>query len=96
MMEFKGTKGKWFVTEGGLSVSNIENKRNIHDGTICRFHTGVFNYANYKADALLISKAPEMLEMLKRVNDLIKHLGGTHYCQYSECEQLIKEATELS
>ncbi len=91
-MEFKGTKGKWFITENGLSVSSIANKKHIHDGTICRFHTGVYDYENYKYNALLISKAPEMLEMLNEVLTS-EYVKGRVLKEL--IKKLIKEATGL-
>lgn len=104
-MEFKGTKGKWVKAEKHTSKHSYitvqsENKDN--------FKQILFEYRisaddctqsccnkEQHANALLISKAPEMLEMLKRQNELIKFLKGTHYCQYSEAQELIKSATEL-
>ena len=50
-------------------------------------------YAIGALDALLISKAPEMLEMLKKCKIMCDHLKIAHISQ--EIEQLIKEATEL-
>lgn len=88
-MEFKGTKDlkKW----------QYEN-----DGDGMRFN-GISVYVddcyeNYRQDALLISKAPEMLEMLIKcrnmVLELMNHEEGWDNDFY-ELEQLIKEATEL-
>lgn len=84
-MEFKGTKGKW---EGMEHVGIfLENGDPVFE-TGCGCCTGS---TLDKYDALLISKAPEMLEMLKEIfygdsdpNELFKR-----------GEQLIKEATEL-
>jgi len=53
-MEFKGTKGKWKlenIDNNWLVMSNDENLVGIN---------------NNKANALLISKAPEMLAMLEK------------------------------
>ena len=88
-MKFKGTKGKWNVTN---AVPNGINKLKGHievssnDWSIAC----VFNDINgAKANALLISKAPEMLDMLKDVKD---YLGSD---KREQVEQLIKEATEI-
>lgn len=91
-MEFKGTEGKWEVAEneyGYLTSVYTDNSQNPNPfRTVCvsRVNDQVQNNANL----LLISKAPELLEMLKRliqpdldISDLI------------EAENLIKEATEL-
>lgn len=49
-----------------------------------------------KANALLISKAPEMLEMLKLVSDGISEMDFAQLeLMLPEIEQLIKSATEL-
>jgi hypothetical protein len=80
-MEFKGTKGKWEV-----SVNQFENNNIICDG----FYLGE---ARNKYDALLISKAPEMLEMLKKI--ILEIDPHSQSKQYGEIEQLIEEATEL-
>lgn len=88
-MEFKGTKGKWeFSENGGVHVTT-------NSGMICDLIT---SSQKDKADALLISKAPEMLEMLKKLKDamleLMEHQDGWEE-DYDELEKLIKEATEL-
>jgi hypothetical protein len=86
-MEFKGTKGNWVLKtfpEGQMSVRNEIDTRKI---CVPR----VQNYEESLANLLLISKAPEMLEMLIRmrdnedwdINDLL------------DLKQLIKEATEI-
>lgn len=86
-MQFKGTKGKWKLAENEYgyftSVRNLDNSRKICTSRIN-------NQIESNANLLLISKAPEMLEMLKRliqtdldISDLI------------EAENLIKQATEL-
>jgi hypothetical protein len=58
---------------------------------ICIFSLFINNHSKVsdeeiKANALLISKAPEMLEMLIKYNSIIKT---------KELENLIKEATEI-
>ena len=49
------------------------------------------NEVNQKANALLISKAHEMLEMLQYLN----RRGGLGLDIHNKIEQLIKQATEL-
>ena len=99
-MEFKGTKGKWELSEnGGVYVtSNI--------GMICDLVT---SSKEDKANALLISKAPEMLTALQeviRLRDLIDYdesivnesnIGEASALRQilNRIETLIKEATEL-
>jgi hypothetical protein len=86
MSEFKGTKGKWVLRtfpEGQMSVRNESETRKI---CVPR----VQNYEESLANLLLISKAPEMLEMLIFLRPTFK---GTK--TGVSLEQLIKEATEL-
>lgn len=79
MSEFKGTKGKWEVKKGEVLNGVYSGKE-----PICICHGG-----NKVENALLISKAPEMLEMLKDVKD---YLGSD---KRALVVQLIKEATEI-
>lgn len=85
-MEFKGTKGKWIYDKLGV-FSRGDDPGDIICESPIDFND---SYNNWQYNALLISKAPELLEMLKRliqpdldISDLI------------EAENLIKEATEL-
>ena len=88
-MEFKGTKGKWEKVTANWDLDQcvfIEDT----EKKICDIKSLSHN-AIY--DALLISKAPEMLEMLNRI---VYNLENEE-CPFDEDEikQLIKEATEL-
>ena len=99
-MEFKGTKKKWitekFDLEGYeksiLIVSKNDNKQ------IAEVNFEYLRNDDYFYNALLISKAPEMLEMLIKLKDaileLMEHQDGWEE-DYEELEKLIKEATEL-
>lgn len=99
-MEFKGTKGKWLMTHpkgsnGFLYVGLRPNEGNIAtcytvDADSARFRNVTIET---KANALLISKAPEMLEMLKEVKSRLK--GNGFPSLTAKIEQLIKEATEI-
>jgi hypothetical protein len=92
MSEFKGTKGKWFkMNASRISVPFIIFNEN--DETI--FHC---YREEAEANALLISKAPEMLEMLKWFTNEFKdvyHQGTEINDMVLQAKQLIKEATEL-
>lgn len=82
MSEFKGTKSK-------------KDWEYEYDGDGIRFN-GISVYVDdcyeeYRADAQLISKAPEMLEML---NFIIENVDISMYAQ-EKIEQLVKEATEF-
>ena len=81
-MEFKGTKGKWeFSENGGVHVTT-------NSGMICDLIT---SSQKDKYDALLISKAPEMLELLQS----LVSSEMTPLAIRKQAKQLIKEATEL-
>lgn len=60
----KFTKGKWAIDKTMRIVNSIEN---IGDNVVCIAPDPVCRRSlnNWEANALLISKAPEMLEMLK-------------------------------
>lgn len=99
-MKFKGTKGRWLMD---LDKSHIhETKINTKEYRICevkhyssKIHKTLLECTieEGKYNALLISKAPEMLEMLKGLlnesNDIV------HSEIKKDIEKLIKEATEL-
>jgi hypothetical protein len=92
-MEFKGTKGKWeFNNENFIE---IQIKKPLK--SICAINT---NVEEYEANALLISKAPEMLEMLEKLYQQVdfsfESFGSdTGLKMQEKIEQLIKEATEI-
>lgn len=94
-MEFKGTKGKWELGEIKHSVWGENRKGCIADCTGIHnknFYIG-FTSEESEANALLISKAPEMLEMLKKCKESFENLNQP-FISY-DIEKLIKEATEL-
>lgn len=94
-MEFKGTKGKWEV---------LEYKNDLEIGN--QLSTLVCSLPNkseeYTANALLISKAPEMLEMLQKISSALEGLWHEDdsnsifdLVDAEELDNLIKQATEL-
>ena len=87
-MEFKGTKGKWDIyvestNSFGVEHSNVGSKQ---DGVFIEVFT-----EEHKANALLISKAPEMLQMLQRIYER----KTVTFDDLLEIKKLIKEATEI-
>jgi hypothetical protein len=86
-MEFKGTKGKWEISLNYI----IANEQSII--TAYGFYVkGRYTCTEEtKANALLISKAPEMLEMLQSIVSSEMTLLAIR----KEARQLIKEATEI-
>lgn len=96
--KFKFTKEKWYITENGLSVSNVEKKESISHGTICRLHTGIDDYDNYTYNALLISKAPEMINLMADILECLDYneMDEDNQSYYKQkLINLIKEATTL-
>lgn len=101
-MEFLGTKGTYEIIE--LDFADYKNicvaNENI---VICHInlHKIVID-EEVKANALLISKAPEMLEMLKELVTQIEtftkgNIGEIEYfeSEIKKAKQLIKEATTI-
>lgn len=118
MEEFKGIKEKWFVknaytcdhkrimikTDDCLAVGFNDYDGDFISVAIC----GNSKQEVVQANALLISKAPEMLEMLKSSNEILDALYSLFSkkmgisvkfgvkSQITEIEQLITEATKLN
>ena len=88
MSEFKGTKGKWEVSENSSTLSTIDKK----DFITCWVFPPEKEEA--QANALLISKAPEMLEMLEELISANPMHDGWHE-KILKAKQLIKESTQL-
>ena len=94
-MEFKGTKGKWEKVTADWDLNQsvfLEDTEEIICDVKSLSHNAIY-------DALLISKAPEMLEMLQKIVLMTETCNGTfedfREIYNSEIKQLIKEATEL-
>ena len=96
-MEFKGTKGKWEKVTADWDLNQsvyLEDTEEIICDVKSLSHNAIY-------DALLISKAPEMLEMLKELvisaDDMFNNgePSETYYQLINRAEQLIKESTEL-
>jgi hypothetical protein len=95
MTEFKGTKGKWAVLQTDEVESHLDIAINTErEDCVCWVYSK-FDYQDFngKANALLISKAPEMLEMLEKLEPIFRELNVVGLA--NEIEQLIKEATEI-
>lgn len=103
-MEFKGTGEKWHAVDydfnRGLSSHTLKvtgNKENVLHGEMICF-VGSCKKNNFsqssKANAQLISCAPEMLEML---NELMNNKSFTSHLPTSalKVQQLIKKATTI-
>jgi len=89
MTNFKGTKGNlvFYKKDYWCGVQIKEPLKSI-----CAVN---INVEEHKANALLISKAPEILEILERISNInSNHSIAISDCQ-EEIEKLIKKATEL-
>ena len=97
MTNFKGTKGKW----KSLSTNEDREWVNIgsYKGVIARSFYGemepIVTKEEGEFNAFLISKAPEMLEMLENILEENMTDYGVCLDMKDKIEQLIKEATEL-
>ena len=106
MHEFKGTKGKWFVSSNSIKDYELDGDTRRH-GKIdistndwgsfiqCFRHEMNENDNQSKANALLISKAPEMLDMILLLVDRLEENGLGTFSAVERAKKLIKEATEL-
>jgi len=101
-MEFRGTKGEWktdtYTSENGREttiVCNTDYNSNRTDIHVLFSAIDETEKQTNRANALLISKSPEMLEMLNKV--LEENMTDYSCCMNvkNDIEQLIKEATEL-
>lgn len=86
-MKFQGTKGNWKCVGNSVYVQSNKPK------TIADCENRHLKGNEEQYNALLISKAPEMLEMLKRCADAFDSLHQPFISD--NIKQLIKEATQL-
>lgn len=96
-MEFKGLKGKWELYTSKKGNHFISGYSHAQFAKI--YGVGEMNDKDrliQKYNALLISKAPEMLEMIQHLRDAILSENLLRMSYASDlAEKLIKEATEL-
>lgn len=100
MSKFKGTKGKLRLIDvhDDTATFDVKDVNNKCIATFWRYNRGVEVVGVYeqKANAVLFSKAPEMLEMLKRCADYFLNIPNNMQAEENAeaILQLIKEATE--
>ena len=97
METFKGTKGKWVFHKYAKGTVQSENGRTIANYMVYSTNTDNGEHIEESMyNALLCSKAPEMLEMLEIIVNADFNDGSWNYqaCM-DKARQLIKEATEL-
>lgn len=96
-MEFLGTKKPWSVyTPSHVGCTNVSlGDCNGFSGYVELWHHHYESKEVAKANALLISKAPEMLEMLKELANLKSSSFILDELQ-ERAKKLITKATELN
>lgn len=93
--EFKGTIGKWGISNQVGEKSELTKIFNGDGNTVCAIYTKPFTETEKKANALLISKAPEMLEMLIECEQRLS-IETNSQCDFvNKVKELIKQATQL-
>mgnify|MGYP006348679523 CR=1 FL=1 len=91
MSEFKGTKGRFIINKNEILNSENELIAIVYGYMV----KGIYTYTEEtKANVLLFSKAPEMLEMLKRCEYWISACNEDANI-LKDISELIKEATEF-
>ena len=95
MKNFERTKGKWELEKNSVNAYNLLSGEGWKGDYIAIINSPsvVISQKVADANALLISKAPEMLEMLEYAMVILGNLGEIGIAK--KIEQLIKEATEL-
>jgi hypothetical protein len=98
MGEFKGTKGKWNVIIPTYEQTNGFVNVSTNDGDITCYNGITKGGAHPKslANALLISKSPEMLDFINRISgEMLRNDFVLDEKWYEQANKLIKEATEI-
>lgn len=103
MGEFKGTKGIWSFKEFNDSRIKYRFYINSANGvSVCKIlRDDNDDSSEERHNALLISKAPELLSMLQKISDFIDDNEKINYKirllsrEVSNIKELIKSATEL-
>lgn len=96
MKEFKGTKGKWNIERHQHQLCGdylIIDENDYQLATADNEY--IQDYEKTKANALLISKAPEMLEMLIDLRNCKETWSDLFQSDKDRIELLIKQSTEL-
>ncbi|MCQ9638630.1 hypothetical protein MP478_04445 [Chryseobacterium sp. WG14] len=98
-MEFKGTKGKWRINgEKYFTIDSIGSSepQSIGIKTIATVNSSFMTTEESKANAVVMGKSKEMLELLKEIERAYQmYSGNIPFSTFEKTEKLIKEATEL-
>lgn len=96
MSEFKGTKSKWGVAGSENTFVYALNEKGTNSFSFSINNDGKRPIEEQQANALLISKAPEMLETIKLfIDDFDEGLIEDFQYARDRLEKIFKEATEL-
>ena len=87
-MKFKGTKGEWKILEYDNDLEVVSGE----DPVICSLPD---KNSEYKANAKLISCAPEMLEALKEMIAFAEFHGYTSSTEINNARSILKKATTI-
>jgi hypothetical protein len=96
-MEFKGTKGKWFIdNEESHIMTNGIYCNVISTEKIISLADVYGDDEEAKANALLISKSLKMLDFINRISgEMLRNDFVLDEKWYEQANKLIKEATEI-
>lgn len=99
-MEFKGTNKPWQIVEGSNAItSQYQDICEVYDwsdpDSLEEGETKEEADLVYNANKLLISKAPEMLDMLKKVLEVHEHHGFNGHLINDQIKELIISATTI-
>lgn|SRR5574342_271146 len=90
------TSGNWYVKEVQRAGKDYYVLRELNDIAFLNHYNGLPE-TEQKANALAISKVPEMLELIERfVNMDISDLGTNAYILHKEAKQLWEELNKQS
>ncbi len=99
-MEFKGTKSKWYLTGVNKTFVYALNEKQRNSFSLLLNNDGNIPIEELQANALLISKAPELLDHLKNLvsdmSELISELEDRGYewqqaGYYNSSKNLLRE-----
>ena len=94
MREFKGTKTEWQLAEGDKTFVYALNEKGTNAFSLSINNDGKTSLKEQQANALLISKAPQILSQLIKLYNSIDSCIDLTPELLKETQQLIKEATE--
>lgn len=96
MNEFKGTKGKWTLGDGTITYSQYNITSQDGSVYIGEVGGGLISKDENRANAQLISKAPEMLDFINRISgEMLRNDFVLNEKWYDQAQELIKEATTI-